>query len=475
MNHTRIKPYLILFLLIAAVYWPLAIFQIQYDFLDCWLPWRHFISKSFHNGIFPLWNPYQQLGYPIHADLQGPIFSFENFITGNLFYTNLFTLQMLVFSYLLVAAFGMYKLCAFLYKSHKAALIIALAYVCGGMFIHHLQHFFSIVSFACFPLSIYFFWQMLQLQKWKYVFGLVPLLTLQFTTGNQTFNIINLHIFVIIAIIFIFQYYKAQYTQGIKIILIRCTTLILLTLLCILPILISYWQTKNLVPRYEGISYEKIIGNSMSLISFSGFFNPFITTQHSDFLDNDPSMTGIFFGYLLLVSSFGFFIFSKSRYKIFIFATLLFFILMALGKNTVFHFFVIKIDPLLGLFRFPSYYMFYVYFILLLIAGYFLRDIFIGKIEFKKLAYILLGSTVIYTFIFFFIVFDKGVFFYYFRHFDFRQAFDSMSLSVSFSIAYILVFIFTLLFAILYIINKIKYFDSYFIYIIQFMKIIVFK
>ena len=39
-----------------------------YDMIDCFYPWRFHIGECMQNGIFPYWNPYQDLGYPIHAD-----------------------------------------------------------------------------------------------------------------------------------------------------------------------------------------------------------------------------------------------------------------------------------------------------------------------------------------------------------------------------------------------------------------------
>lgn len=425
----KAKPYILLLILLAVVYWPLGVYQIQFDFLDCWLPWRHFLSKSYHNGIFPLWNPFQQLGYPIHADLQGPALSYENFITGNLFSINLTTLQLIVFSYLYLATAGMYKLGKHLFRHHQTSLSIALAYACSGMFIHHLQHFFSIISFACFPLTFYFLLQLLNKKKWKYVFALVPILVLQVTTGNQTFNIINFQLFLGIALVHLYHDYKAGYSEGLKISLKQIFVLGIILALAVSPTLISYMQTKDSVDRYQGLAYEKMTGNSLSWESLFGWINPFITTQSNQFLKTDPSMTGIFIGFFLLSASIGFFIFSKHRYKTVFLALLLLSILLALGKNTSFHYYFIKINPLLGLFRFPAYFMFYATIILLFASGFFLKDIFEQRIKFNRLVYVFSGIAMLHLVLIIAYGADKGSFVYHLRNGDFFTAFHTLTFS----------------------------------------------
>ena len=66
------SPYTLLLFIAIIAYWQIAFLtnSIQWDMLDCHLPWRYFVSETIQNGEFPLWNPYQQLGSPIHADLR---------------------------------------------------------------------------------------------------------------------------------------------------------------------------------------------------------------------------------------------------------------------------------------------------------------------------------------------------------------------------------------------------------------------
>jgi hypothetical protein len=84
-----VKYQLLLILLVVLAYWPISSGQYFFtnDMVDCWLPWRHFIAQHIKSGEFPLWNPYQACGVPIYADLQGPLWSPESFLTS-LFFTH---------------------------------------------------------------------------------------------------------------------------------------------------------------------------------------------------------------------------------------------------------------------------------------------------------------------------------------------------------------------------------------------------
>jgi hypothetical protein len=56
----------ILALLPVAMMWH----PLKYDLIDQAYPWKYFIGECLREGLLPLWNPYQLLGSPIHADPQ---------------------------------------------------------------------------------------------------------------------------------------------------------------------------------------------------------------------------------------------------------------------------------------------------------------------------------------------------------------------------------------------------------------------
>ncbi len=444
--------YLLLFLLLTAVYFPLVFNPVPNDFLDCWLPWRHFASKCFHNGIFPLWNPYQQLGYPIYADLQGPVLSVENFITGNLFQIDLTILQLVIFGYIFTAAVGMYKLCYYLYQHAKSAFVIAFVFSCCGMFILHLQHFFSIVSFALFPLTLYHLIKFFNHLQWKSVFALVVLFHLHITTGNQTFNLINLHFLIIAFIGLIIAKVRANEITHLIAILKKTVALKFFVLLSILPTLIAWWQTHHEVARYSGLSIEKASVNSITFKALTSFINPFVFTQNSSWLGTDSSMAACFVGTFVFACYIGYLIYCNHKYKFMSIGLILFFTLLAFGNSGILYSFFYKIDPALHYFRFPAYFMFYVSFIILIGAGFFIKDVLSEKLPVRRLTFI---HFILILFPFILILskfsFETGNFLPYFARGDIKMALQGisfvsgLSLMIAFMFFLLLLFVFSLL------------------------------
>ncbi|MCE2847474.1 MAG: hypothetical protein LW707_10700, partial [Sphingobacteriales bacterium] len=59
--------FLLMLLFAALAYWQVSTFSycLKWDTMDQYYPWRHFVVESLRSGILPLWNPYEQFGYPI--------------------------------------------------------------------------------------------------------------------------------------------------------------------------------------------------------------------------------------------------------------------------------------------------------------------------------------------------------------------------------------------------------------------------
>ena len=104
----------IITVLVLVVHWPLSTFTCAMgggDAFDCWLPWRHFMTLALQNGELPLWNPLQQMGYPVHADLQGPMWYPEAIAIGGTIGHSVITLQVLYLFYVIIGGVGLMRLC----------------------------------------------------------------------------------------------------------------------------------------------------------------------------------------------------------------------------------------------------------------------------------------------------------------------------------------------------------------------------
>ena len=155
--------YILLLLLLAIVgFWQIAFlkYSVTHDMINCWLPWRYYISQCLQNHIFPFWNPYQQLGYPIHADLQGPTWYLESLLLSITTGQTNYTLQFLFIGYVFIAGVGMYFLSLCFQPNRNAAFLVGASYMLGGFFVAHVQHFYAIIGAAWLPFILLNYYKM---------------------------------------------------------------------------------------------------------------------------------------------------------------------------------------------------------------------------------------------------------------------------------------------------------------------------
>jgi len=71
------SPFFIFPLLTCVVFWPLSLqlFSLKNDALAYYYPVRILISDALNNHELPLWTPYINMGYPLHADMQSSAWS----------------------------------------------------------------------------------------------------------------------------------------------------------------------------------------------------------------------------------------------------------------------------------------------------------------------------------------------------------------------------------------------------------------
>jgi len=109
---TDLSVFLWMLVLAVAAYAPVACMQyaLKWDMVDCYLPWRHFAADAFAHGTFPLWDPYQSLGYPIYGDLRSVFYPDALFAGIFLGGFGVRTLHVLFIVHLALAGTGMYLL-----------------------------------------------------------------------------------------------------------------------------------------------------------------------------------------------------------------------------------------------------------------------------------------------------------------------------------------------------------------------------
>ena len=174
MNLTFLKkltrsPLFIIVVLVCAANWQLlfCLKSLQWDIINFWYPWRYFIADCYNNGIIPLWDPYTQAGYPVHGDLQGPAYNPETIISSFLFNGSLCYINYLFIGYLILGAYGFYKLSTLFINlvseknkiefSYIAPLVTGIVYALSGYNTGFGHYLYITVSVGLIPWMYYYF------------------------------------------------------------------------------------------------------------------------------------------------------------------------------------------------------------------------------------------------------------------------------------------------------------------------------
>ena len=126
----------------------------KWDIMDLSLPWRHYLAECLQNGLLPLWNPFQNMGFPQmgHWETWYPV----SWVIGYLFGYNLLTLQYEFLLHVFIAGLGMYKLSGRYVQSKSARFFAAASFMLSGFFVSQAQHLGYIVAVAWMPFIFYY-------------------------------------------------------------------------------------------------------------------------------------------------------------------------------------------------------------------------------------------------------------------------------------------------------------------------------
>jgi hypothetical protein len=106
------KPYLWIFLIAVLSYWPIALqlFSIKNDNVMVFLAFRYNISEAIQHGHLPLWTPYMNLGFPMHADIQSCAWNPIVWLLSLSGRYTLTTMHLETMLYIFISGAGMFRL-----------------------------------------------------------------------------------------------------------------------------------------------------------------------------------------------------------------------------------------------------------------------------------------------------------------------------------------------------------------------------
>jgi len=384
---SEILYYVFLLLVAVAGFWQIASGQytLKYDMIDCSYPWRFMIGEHIQNGMLPLWNPYQSLGYPLFADLQsGSSWYLPVWIIGGLFGYNIYTLSFEFIFHIFMAGAGMFFLARVIGLHARTAFVLAISYMLSGFFVGNAQHFTLIVGATWFPFVLGAYWQMMRTPNIKTALKTAFFIFLFMGGGYATYLVSAFYILIILFITYTILLAKKKdkllLKRFIKFNLVLVAAVLLLSSVIIFSAIDIYPE----LMRTQGLAQGDAMLNPFSPQSLLSCILPYAVIKNMSYFNTDLSMSNAYFGILIFVFfTVSLFIQKNKTYFFFLFMSL-FSLLVAMGDYLPLRKMLYDYVPLMNMFRFPA--VFRLFFITgTIICAGFAIDIFFRNTEaFKK-------------------------------------------------------------------------------------------
>jgi hypothetical protein len=289
------KLWIVLTMIVA--YLPISsfYFAVKNDFFTGYFPAKLFLSEQIQLGNIPTWNPFINYGFPIYGDMSLGYWSPSNWFFGALGYNPYsFTAELLM--YILISGYGMFLVSGLWLKSKAWRYVFAVAYMCSGFNVSHVQHFNWITASALLPYCFYF------LYKLMHSFNLKYLLT---TAFFFSFYISSVHPGMIIGGLLFFSILSLKHIvdSANK----RKSVISLLFLLSCLTVLSCgiFWAYASILPytnRSGSINLDQINDGATVPSSWISLLFPFPSMDKNAIMTSDIALRSSYMGLLPLAA-----------------------------------------------------------------------------------------------------------------------------------------------------------------------------
>ena len=348
------------------------LFYTKWDNLSAFFPYRYTANHFWRAGELPLWDPYQNLGYPMHANPQGyvwyPITQLFTLVGEySPYFMNLESVL-----HICIAAVGVHFLFKFIKHTNMASMIGAVSFGLSG-FITGSSHMIGFtIAAAWLPWILLYFLKCLKSLDSKNFVILGILGMFQITGSYVAFSIVLVYVlFGILA----YTILRRKMQNALPIILRFCLISAPLFLILSSPFLYSIYDSLPYFSRATPLNYDlDNFNRNFSYECFQSLLFPYINSSAEGFKNVDVSLSNIYIGFLMLISTLAYTLFTKDKHKYALIICLLLFSLLALGTNTPIHQFVFNLLPGISLFRHPYLFQLYSSLILLYFGSTFLSN-----------------------------------------------------------------------------------------------------
>lgn len=351
------KPYLWILLIAVLAYWPIAfqLFSIKNDNVMVFLAFRYNISEAIQHGHLPLWTPYINLGFPIHADIQSGAWNPIVWLFSLFGRYTLSTMHLETMLYIFIGGGAMFRLLKQFADDIQICLAFAVAYMLSGYFCDVAGNNILFLAGAAFtPLVLGCGVSLYRQQSFRNATTLAVWFYFLFSASYPFFTLVNGYILAGSVGWIIAKKIQLKKANEIFITIKYYGISALLFLLIAGPAMYSYLQFLPEYSRGNEISLQRANENQLSFASLISFLLPNANLKNDDIV-SDLTMRNAFIGlipFVLLIV--WFFIKHKSKKEYFLFSAMLFCLFFALGSELPLHKILFHTVPLIDHFRHPA-------------------------------------------------------------------------------------------------------------------------
>ena len=348
-NRLPLKTILFFAVVLFMAYLPVSsfLFFLKNDAFTGYFPPKFFMSESIHAGHLPLWNPYINFGIPQYGDMSSGYWSPVTWLIASTVGYNAYTFTLEVLLYLLIGGIGVYKLMGSLQLNTHVRTIAAVAFMCCGYNVGHLQHFNWISGAAFLPWCFWSYRLLLTNFSFKNIVRAVLLFYMLVASAHPGITISAFYFFLAYKLFFLFSNNeKESIVQKLKQASISHLTVVILFAFLAVGMITGYLDILPHFLRSEKISLADSLLNPSTAQSWLSTIFPFATVKNDVLFNTDMSMRNSYFSLTLLLFFLSSLLSKRTRLQNFLLFTGLFFLLLSTGG--IFKTIAYKFIPFIG-------------------------------------------------------------------------------------------------------------------------------
>ena len=299
-----LKTILFLTAIVLIAFLPISsfLFFLKNDAFSGYFPPKFFMSESIHAGMLPLWNPYINFGFPQYGDMSGGYWSPITWIIASTVGYNAYTFTLETLFYIVLAGLGMFRLLSSWHLNAAVIIMGAVAYMCCGYMVGHLQHFNWLSGAAFLPWCFWSYQLLLQKFSGRNLVKTAVLLYMLVASAHPGIIICTAYFFLAYLLYYFFSNPgNSTVAARLKTLSLSHAFLIVLFLLLGAGMISGYLDLIPQFVRGEKISLADSLLHPTNIKSWISVLFPFATVKNQLWFNNDIAVRNCYCSLTLLL------------------------------------------------------------------------------------------------------------------------------------------------------------------------------